>query len=130
MSSTVCTRRCRGCRPAAWTCSPASTTSAARELGARDTTELIAIRHRLDPAVVRRDLKHATALHRYPTVTANLPDPSDPLHASDRADLDETADPDRTADPDGVAGGAGVADPDGTIAAAVATGVAATAGGT
>ena len=67
----------------------------ARELGARDTTELIAIRHRLDPAVVRRDLKHATALHRYPVVAANMPDPSDPLHPADPA---ADADPSETAD--------------------------------
>src|SRR6266540_3918483 len=54
----------------------------AKQLGARDTTELIAIRHRLDPAVVRRDLNHATALHRYPVVAATLPDPGDPTDSA------------------------------------------------
>ncbi len=46
----------------------------ARDLGARDTCELIALRHRLDPTHVRRDLRHATALADHPAVTAALAD--------------------------------------------------------
>ncbi|MGC4940714.1 DUF222 domain-containing protein [Kribbella sp. DT2] len=49
----------------------------AAEIGARDTVELIAVRHRLDPAAVRRDLKLATALSKYPDVQAALA-PTDP----------------------------------------------------
>ena len=52
-------------------------TGHARELGARDTVELLALRHRLDPTHVRRDLKHATALPRYPHLTAALPTQTD-----------------------------------------------------
>jgi Domain of unknown function (DUF222) len=45
----------------------------ARDLGARDTVELLALRHRLDPQAVRRDLKTAHALTRYRVVAAQLP---------------------------------------------------------
>jgi hypothetical protein len=44
----------------------------ARDLGARDTTELLAVRHRLDPATVRRDVKLARALPSYAVVTTAL----------------------------------------------------------
>ncbi|WP_238151340.1 HNH endonuclease signature motif containing protein [Kribbella sindirgiensis] len=44
----------------------------AQELGARDTVQLLSVRYRLDPADVRRDLRLARALHKYPTVTAAL----------------------------------------------------------
>ncbi|WP_432949039.1 DUF222 domain-containing protein [Kribbella sp. CA-253562] len=44
----------------------------ASELGARDTAELIALRHRLDAREVRRDLRLATALPKYPEVQAAL----------------------------------------------------------
>ena len=47
----------------------------AKELGARDVIELLAMRHRLDPAAVRSDLKLAKTLSKYPVVTAALPDP-------------------------------------------------------
>ena len=40
----------------------------AKELGARDTIELLALRHRLDAHHVRRDLKLAKALPKYPAV--------------------------------------------------------------
>ena len=46
----------------------------AKEVGARDTAHLISIRHRLDPVDVRRDLKLATALPKYPAVQAALTD--------------------------------------------------------
>lgn len=45
----------------------------AREIGARDTVELVSLRHRLDPQTVRRDLRTAQALTRYSTVTSRLP---------------------------------------------------------
>ncbi|WP_344164462.1 HNH endonuclease signature motif containing protein [Kribbella yunnanensis] len=50
----------------------------AQELGARDTVELVAQRYRIDPVEVRKDLAFAGALHKYPAVTAALPDPADP----------------------------------------------------
>ncbi|MGC4941171.1 DUF222 domain-containing protein [Kribbella sp. DT2] len=53
----------------------------ATELGARDTTELIAVRHRLDRVDVRRDLRLANALHRYPEVQAALPSSLHPAQA-------------------------------------------------
>src|SRR5215475_8885581 len=45
----------------------------AKELGARDTIELISLRHRLDPHTVRRDLRTAHGLTRYRTVADRLP---------------------------------------------------------
>ncbi|MFC9692038.1 DUF222 domain-containing protein [Kribbella sp. NPDC056951] len=50
----------------------------AQELGARNTVELVSERYRRDPVEVRKDLAFTTALHKYPAVTAALPDPSDP----------------------------------------------------
>ena len=47
-------------------------TGHARDLGARDTVELLALRHRLDPTHVRRDLRLAVALPSHPAVTAAL----------------------------------------------------------
>ncbi|WP_432945049.1 hypothetical protein ACQPXM_04515 [Kribbella sp. CA-253562] len=44
----------------------------AADLGARDTVQLIAVRHRLDPTEVRRDLRLATALPKYPDVQTAL----------------------------------------------------------
>ena len=45
----------------------------ASELGARDTSELISLRHRLDRHVIRRDLQTAHALDRYRTLGSRLP---------------------------------------------------------
>ncbi|TDO60905.1 5-methylcytosine-specific restriction protein A [Kribbella sp. VKM Ac-2571] len=44
----------------------------AKEVGARDTAQLLSVRYRLDPADVRRDLRLASALHKYPAVDAAL----------------------------------------------------------
>jgi hypothetical protein len=44
----------------------------AQEVGARDTVQLLSLRYRLDPADVRRDLRLARALPKYPAVTAAL----------------------------------------------------------
>ena len=44
----------------------------AQEIGARDTAELISLRHRLDRRVVRRDVRTAQALARYPIVASRL----------------------------------------------------------
>ncbi|MEU8223183.1 DUF222 domain-containing protein [Kribbella sp. NPDC048915] len=49
----------------------------AKELGARDTVQLLSVRHRRDPAEVRRELRLAAALHKYPAVAAALT-PTDP----------------------------------------------------
>jgi hypothetical protein len=51
----------------------------AKELGARDTAELVSLRHRLNKADVRRDLKLAAALPKYELVSAALPTPTDDL---------------------------------------------------
>jgi hypothetical protein len=59
----------------------------ATHLGARDTVELIATRHRLDPTEVRRDLRLATALPKYPDVQAAL------HHTTTQADTAESASP-------------------------------------
>ena len=47
----------------------------AQEVGARDTTELISVRHRLNRKDVKRDLHLAKDLTKYPAVSAALPDP-------------------------------------------------------
>ncbi|HWD82228.1 MAG TPA: DUF222 domain-containing protein [Kribbella sp.] len=49
----------------------------AKDLGARDTVQLLSVRHQLDPVDVRRDLKLATALPKYPTVASALTGSSD-----------------------------------------------------
>ncbi|WP_344168862.1 HNH endonuclease signature motif containing protein [Kribbella lupini] len=57
----------------------------AAEIGARDTIQLISVRHRLDPTEVRRDLRLATALPKYSEVQAALSttEPSSPaLHVA------------------------------------------------
>ncbi len=62
----------------------------AAEIGARDTTELISIRHRLNRKDVNRDLHLAKDLTKYPAVSTALPDPyADP---DDPDDLDDAAD--------------------------------------
>ena len=72
----------------------------AQEAGARDTTELISVRHRLNRKDVKRDLHLAKDLTKYPAVTAALPDPyADP--DVDPFDLD--LDPD-DGEPDGQSG--------------------------
>ena len=91
-------------------------TGHATDLGARDTTDLISVRHRLNRTDVKRDLTLAKDLTKYPTVTAALPDPytapdldlnldlddADPA-GPDPDDLDLTVDPEDsdTADADG-----------------------------
>ncbi|HEY0690167.1 MAG TPA: DUF222 domain-containing protein, partial [Kribbella sp.] len=50
----------------------------AKEIGATDTVQLLAFRHRLDAPAVRRDLKLAKALPKYGLVSAALPDPAAP----------------------------------------------------
>ena len=56
----------------------------AAEVGARDTTELISVRHRLNRKDVKRDLHLAKDLTKYPAVSAALPDPY-----ADPDDLDD-----------------------------------------
>ncbi|MGY4771971.1 DUF222 domain-containing protein [Kribbella sp. CWNU-51] len=61
----------------------------AHDLGAGNTIHLLSIRHNLDPTDVRRDLRLATALPKYPTVTAALTDgtrPGDPRLEDDTQD--------------------------------------------
>src|SRR5258708_17355478 len=53
-------------------------TGYAKEIGATDTVQLLAFRHRLDPPAVRRDLKFAKALPKYDLVAAALPYPAAP----------------------------------------------------
>jgi hypothetical protein len=52
----------------------------ASELGARDTAHLIGMRHRLDSVDVRRDLRLAAALPKYPEVDAALDSGAEVLH--------------------------------------------------
>ncbi|GAA1547211.1 hypothetical protein GCM10009741_58520 [Kribbella lupini] len=52
----------------------------AAELGARDTAQLIALRHRLDSVDVRRDLRLAATLPKYPEVDAALTSGAEILH--------------------------------------------------
>jgi hypothetical protein len=60
----------------------------AKELGARDTAELVSLRHRLNKADVRRDLKLAAALPKYELVSAALPTPTDDLDGDDDGQTD------------------------------------------
>ncbi|WP_405057228.1 HNH endonuclease [Kribbella sp. NBC_01505] len=50
----------------------------AQDLGARDTTELLAHRYQLIPTDVRKDLAFAKALPKYQAVADALPDPANP----------------------------------------------------
>ncbi len=50
----------------------------ATEQGARDTVELLSLRHHLNRREVKRDLKLAKALPKYDAVTTALPDPTLP----------------------------------------------------
>ena len=85
----------------------------AKELGARDVVELLAMRHRLDPAAVRSDLKLAKNLAKYPVVTAALPDPFAATSADGTVQYAD-ADADADADVGGAAepvGGSGEGEP-------------------
>ena len=59
----------------------------ATEIGARDTTDLISVRHRLNRKDVKRDLHLAKDLTKFPAVSAALPDPY-----ADPDDLDDAGD--------------------------------------
>ncbi len=63
----------------------------ATEQGARDTVELLSLRHHLNRREVKRDLKLAKALPKYDAVTTALPDPTVP--APPRPDSDDTPAP-------------------------------------
>ncbi len=63
----------------------------AAEQGARDTVELLSLRHHLNRREVKRDLKLAKALPKYDAVTTALPDPT--LPAPPRPDSDNTPAP-------------------------------------
>ncbi|GAA1633646.1 hypothetical protein GCM10009744_22740 [Kribbella alba] len=83
----------------------------AKELGARDTAELVSLRHRLNKADVRRDLKLAAALPKYELVSAALPTPTDDLddgQADTDSNTDEGQDAGADQGADGTAGGAPV----------------------
>jgi 5-methylcytosine-specific restriction protein A len=54
-------------------------TGLAEELGARDTAELLAMRHRIDRRAAHRDLKLARSLPRYDAVSTALTDETRPL---------------------------------------------------
>jgi hypothetical protein len=61
----------------------------AKDVGARDTAHLISIRHRLDPVDVRRDLKLATALPKYPAVQVALTDGFETISGEEPADTQD-----------------------------------------
>ena len=71
----------------------------AQDLGAGNTIHLLSMRHNLDPADVRRDLRLATALPKYPTVTAALTDDAQPGHPRSDDDTQDPAHADRQATP-------------------------------
>jgi hypothetical protein len=75
----------------------------AKELGARDTAELVSLRHRVDKADVRRDLKLAAALPKYELVSAALPTPTDDLDDDDQTDTDNNTDGENGGDSDSAA---------------------------
>ncbi len=54
----------------------------AKDIGAGDTVRLLSVRHRLDPRDVRHDLRLATALPKYPTVSAALTSGTDSTDVS------------------------------------------------
>ncbi|TDO44945.1 HNH endonuclease [Kribbella sp. VKM Ac-2527] len=87
----------------------------ATEIGARNTVQLIAIRHRLDPTTVRHDLKTAKALTKYEAVnTALHTDPTTNANADD--DAGRGADSDSGLGTDAGASTGTDADPGGTDA--------------
>ncbi|WP_238166029.1 HNH endonuclease signature motif containing protein, partial [Kribbella caucasensis] len=87
----------------------------ATEIGARNTVQLIAIRHRLDPTAVRHDLKTAKALPRYEAVnTALHTDPT--TNANANTDAGTGADSDTGLGTDAGASTGTDADPGGTNA--------------
>jgi hypothetical protein len=57
----------------------------AKDLGARDTTELLAKRYRIDSRDTHRDVKLARALPKHDIVAAALTDPVEPLHPNQAA---------------------------------------------
>jgi Domain of unknown function (DUF222) len=63
----------------------------AEEVGARDTTQFLEYRYRLDHYRARRDVQLARALPKYPAVTAALPDSTAPADLADLADDEQTA---------------------------------------
>lgn len=80
----------------------------AKEQGARDTTEYLALRHHRNPRNIRRDLKTTQALPKYEAVTAALPNPRTPTSNPTDPDADAMAEvaveagADRDGDGDGV----------------------------
>ncbi|WP_202875647.1 HNH endonuclease signature motif containing protein [Kribbella speibonae] len=75
-------------------------TGYAQELGARDAIELLAIRHRRDPADIRRELRLARALPKYATVSDGLThgitipaeDPEDGAYTAEDPSADSSVD--------------------------------------
>ena len=69
----------------------------AKEVGARDTVQLLSVRYRLDPTDVRRDLRLAGALHKYPAIEAAVgtgapaPRDSKPSDAQPSLNLNQAA---------------------------------------
>src|SRR6266496_3817658 len=76
----------------------------AKDIGAGDTARFLSQRYLIDPIEARRDVRLATALPKYDTVSAALPDPANPFpdHTSANtsdiaADADDAADAEATA---------------------------------
>jgi len=74
-----------------------------KEISGEDTARFVAARHRLNRPEVQRDLKLATALAKYPAVSAALPNvyaPAGPDPTVQYADASADADADASADAD------------------------------
>ena len=86
----------------------------AQEIGAHDTTQLLAFRYRLDRPQARRDVRLAQTLSKYAAVSAALPTPYRAADSPDKPtdDPDDPDDPDEPDEPDEAdeADGAGAAE--------------------
>ncbi|MGY4765544.1 DUF222 domain-containing protein [Kribbella sp. CWNU-51] len=71
----------------------------AQEIGAHDTTQLLAFRYRLDRPQARRDVRLAQTLPKYAAVSAALPTPYRAAHTPDTP-TDNPDDPDQPDQPD------------------------------
>ncbi len=74
----------------------------ATEQGARDTVELLSLRHHLNRREVKRDLKLAKALPKYDAVTTALPDPTHPAppHPDNAPEADDASESDAAPEAD------------------------------
>ena len=63
----------------------------AKDIGAGDTARFLSQRYLIDPVEARRDVRLATALPKYDTVSAALPDPANPFPDHTSGNASDTA---------------------------------------